>query len=336
MGDKMAKKIDMTGWVMKEHGVPDSLITILEEDKEYKIKNNIKSKHAYWKCKCECSNIFTADGYNIRNGLTKSCPYCTLRNYHSFINMTGWKMWEHGQPDSRVEVIQINNKYSKENNLSRRHIYWDCKCLCGNLFTAKGEDLRNGRTKSCGCYQKERWEEVKTTNKIDLIGKQFNDLLVLEESGRTENKQVLWKCKCLLCNGITYKTTNALTSNIAKNCGCEKESRGVYLVKKILTTNNIPYVAEKTYKDCKNEYNAALRYDFYINNHFLLEVDGQQHFYSTGGWNSPEKFEITQKNDKIKDEYAKSHNIPLKRIPYYEWNEITLETIMSDKWLIKD
>ena len=29
-------KIDMTGWVMKEHGVPESLLTVLKEDNEYK------------------------------------------------------------------------------------------------------------------------------------------------------------------------------------------------------------------------------------------------------------------------------------------------------------
>lgn len=29
-------KIDMTGWIMKEHNVPDSILTILEEDKMYK------------------------------------------------------------------------------------------------------------------------------------------------------------------------------------------------------------------------------------------------------------------------------------------------------------
>ena len=32
----MAKKIDMTGWVMKEHNVPDSKLTVIEEDFDYK------------------------------------------------------------------------------------------------------------------------------------------------------------------------------------------------------------------------------------------------------------------------------------------------------------
>lgn len=32
----MMSKIDMTGWVMKEHNVKDSLLTVIEEAKNYK------------------------------------------------------------------------------------------------------------------------------------------------------------------------------------------------------------------------------------------------------------------------------------------------------------
>ena len=44
----------------------------------------------------------------------------------------------------------------------------------------------------------------------------------------------------------------------------------------------------------------------------------------------------TTKYDKLKNEYAKFHNIPLKRIPYWDFDKITLENIMSDKWLINN
>lgn len=29
---------------------------------------------------------------------------------------------------------------------------WLCKCECGNKVIVKGSLLRNGTTKSCGCY----------------------------------------------------------------------------------------------------------------------------------------------------------------------------------------
>lgn len=36
---------------------------------------------------------------------------------------------------------------------------WICQCECGNTHTTRGENLRNGRTKSCGCLQKELMSE---------------------------------------------------------------------------------------------------------------------------------------------------------------------------------
>lgn len=67
----MGKKIDMTGWIMKEHGVPNSRLTVIAEDKEYKLQNN--KKGIFWKCKCECGNIIIANGTYIRNGDRLSC-----------------------------------------------------------------------------------------------------------------------------------------------------------------------------------------------------------------------------------------------------------------------
>lgn len=68
----MGKKIDMTGWVMKEHGILDSKLTVLYEDKEY-VKNRKTLVGPYWLCKCECGNITTVLGQSLRKGNTKSC-----------------------------------------------------------------------------------------------------------------------------------------------------------------------------------------------------------------------------------------------------------------------
>lgn len=40
----MRKLIDMTGWIMKEHGVPDSRLTVLERDISKGTHN------VYWFC----------------------------------------------------------------------------------------------------------------------------------------------------------------------------------------------------------------------------------------------------------------------------------------------
>lgn len=41
---------------------------------------------------------------------------------------------------------------------------WNCVCKCGTERVISGGDLRNGHSKSCGCYQKEVASEVNSTH----------------------------------------------------------------------------------------------------------------------------------------------------------------------------
>jgi len=43
---------------------------------------------------------------------------------------------------------------SKSDSVNKR-TYWNCVCDCGSQFKARTGFLRNGKTSSCGCYQKE-------------------------------------------------------------------------------------------------------------------------------------------------------------------------------------
>lgn len=66
-------KEDMAGWVMAEHGVPDSLLTVIEQTDDYISPTGIH--YSRWKCMCSCEkhNILYASGTNIRSGEVKSC-----------------------------------------------------------------------------------------------------------------------------------------------------------------------------------------------------------------------------------------------------------------------
>lgn len=49
-------------------------IEVLEEDKDYSVRNGIKSKAKYWKCKCNlCGKIFSTRTWCLTSGHTKSC-----------------------------------------------------------------------------------------------------------------------------------------------------------------------------------------------------------------------------------------------------------------------
>ena len=67
----MSTLIDMTGWVMSEHGVPYSKLTVIERVNP---PEHLKDKHCtYWKCQCECGNTTIVRRDALLNGKTKSC-----------------------------------------------------------------------------------------------------------------------------------------------------------------------------------------------------------------------------------------------------------------------
>lgn len=66
-----------------------------------------------------------------------------------------------GQKYGRLTPI----KYDRTEN---KRAYWICKCDCGNLISVATNNLRNGHTKSCGCYAHE--ERVKNATKHEMTG----------------------------------------------------------------------------------------------------------------------------------------------------------------------
>ncbi len=54
--------------------------------------------------------------------------------------------------------------------------------------------------------------------KIDLIGKRFGRLVVIEEAER-KNRKLRWKCKCD-CNSYVYVIGYSLRDGRTKSCGC--------------------------------------------------------------------------------------------------------------------
>lgn len=172
----MPKLIDMTGQVMKEHGILDSRITVLEKA-SYKLKDG----HYPWKCKCSCGNIIYSTGSNLRNGNVKSCGCLNkqkasqnakirnISNKPSLIDMTGWIMKEHGVENSKLNVIKyLGNSF------------WECQCECGNICVVDSTRLRNGTTRSCGCINSLNESKIKKflqENNIEFEEQySFNDL----------------------------------------------------------------------------------------------------------------------------------------------------------------
>lgn len=103
-----------------------------------------------------------------------------------------------------------------------------------------------------------------------------------------------------------------------KRCPACNQSKGERLIEKILSEANVEYRREYRFSDCKLR--RELKFDFVLFRNssavLAIEYDGMQHFRPMGVWGGEEKLKRTQECDKIKDNYCKSKNIPLVRIPY--------------------
>lgn len=125
----------------------------------------------------------------------------------------------------------------------------------------------------------------------------------------------------MLCNKHNISFNQSPANHIAGKIGCvlcQKElfSIGENKIYDILTENNISFVKEKRFPDCKNI--KHLRFDFYLQEkNICIEYDGRQHFCNSS-WGGDEELQKRIINDQIKNQYCKDNNIRLIRIRYDE------------------
>ena len=236
-----------------------------------------------------------------------------------------------GKKFDKLLVLERDYLYPKVKNLKNSHAYWKCICDCGKIKTIDGVALRQGKTTSCGCFRKEKNGEI---NKKHLINQRFGRLQVIKETKERYQRNIIWECLCD-CGNKVYVTYHSLLSGNTQSCGCLK-SKGEEKIIQLLQQNKISYETQKTFIDCCSPNGFNLRFDFYINNSFLLEFDGVQHYRSGTGWNTSSNYEKIKFYDEIKNKYCIENNICLKRIPYWEIDNLTIEDILNDKFLIKN
>ena len=306
----MGKFIDLTG---NQYG----LLTVIKRGK------NI-GKATAWLCQCNCGNpeLVLIRGDHLKNGATKSCG-CLHRASFSEIGKKN-KNNLLGQRFGRLVILE-EEKERRYNN-----VVWKCQCDCGNIVKIPSSKLTSGHTQSCGCLAKETISNLFLT---DLTGQTFGHLTVLKRNCdiKSPNGGAVWWCKCDCGQVVSIAAHNLKQGTIS--CGCIKSSIGEENIRKILDEEKIKYQTEYKFFEL-----GQLRYDFYLPEHNrLIEFDGIQHFIkkNNSAWDRENKFENRQARDKIKNEYAISHNIPLVRIPYWERDNITIEMIMGDQYLIK-
>jgi len=117
----------------------------------------------------------------------------------------------------RLTVLHVTDKISHETYM------YLCKCSCeeGNEILVRGDMLKAGRVKSCGCLKKRR--------QINIGGK-FSNLEVVEFIGlkqvtKDSKKTELYKCKCICGNYIDVARSDL--GERVRSCGCLDRNKDI-------------------------------------------------------------------------------------------------------------
>lgn len=152
-----------------------------------------------WRCRCECGTEVIVSRANLRAGTKTSCGALGCRKT-KLIDLTGQKF-------GKLTVIE------RAENSPTQGTMWKCKCECGAEVIVSRHALRDGNMKSCGS------ENCRINKYIDLTGKRFGRLVVLERAGNDVRGKAQWRCQCD-CGNEFITISERLKSGSAKSCGC--------------------------------------------------------------------------------------------------------------------
>lgn len=268
-----------------------------------------KPKGVFWLCECSCGNKSFVNTGNLNNGHITSCWECGH-----------YKTGKHkrkdlvGQRFGKLIVLEMIYPDRKISNT----VYCKCQCDCGNIVMIPQSSFSQDiKTQSCGCLRK---EVVSNKLRKSVVGQRFCSLTVIEEYYYQDvTKPPELKCVCD-CGNMKILPKRDVCSGHTSSCGCMRTSSLERNVESILNSLNCNYKKEYMFDDCK--YINKLKFDFVIfdkenNITQIIETDGKQHYEANDYFGGEEQFKIVQLRDKIKNEYCKTNNIPLLRLPYY-------------------
>lgn len=216
-----------------------------------------------------------------------------------------------------------------------------CLCTCCNktIKYIRNSDLKKYAKSKCrACTIKEQNEKKRTIK----VGDVFGHLTVIGDGG-ADGRRHYSICQCDCKNQTVLKVQdNRLKTGNTKSCGCIS-SRGEDIIRTLLDQHNILYDYDKMFMPLFRETGRRLRFDFVIYNNNgdierFVEFDGNQHKTGMwgGSWHNLETLEVITERDNIKNQYCLTHNYKLIRIPYSLINTITIDDILTDKYLIKE
>lgn len=276
----------------------------------------------------------------------------------------GYPVYEKGTwkavPGAQAGAFVLDKIVGKSGN----HNIWAGHCLaCGNPYAEKREDnlkigaeggkvYSTGRrcngTRSCGCKQNKQFKNANTKGIIeeDLSGQVLNGWKLIQKTFcKDSNRSYKYLCQSVvypnffdilsirhLKDGFVAKAHLAKTSYQEVQYKLLEEkpklSKNEERIVQMCKNNGIRGNWQYKFLNCKDK--LPLPFDFLLENKYIVEYDGEQHFYIISLFDKNEdSFFVRRAHDLIKNKYCFEHNIPLIRIPYdtdYTIDDLRLET----------
>ena len=270
-------------------------------------------KSVYWIC--EKGHNWKAIIKSRSNG--NGCPYCSNRRV-----LKGFNDLETINPALAKEWHPIKNeKHPFEvMSCSGKKYWWVCK---------NGHEWKStlsNRAKGSSCPICSGHSLLKGFNDLATINPALAKEWHPDRNKKTpcnvrvgSHEQVWWRCS----KGHDWRT--AIKSRSSGNgCPICNESRGEREISKILNYYQISFIPQYRIDECKNK--RALPFDFgiIVDNSLigLIEYDGEQHFKAIKAFGGKSALNSVKKRDEIKTSYCLKNDIPLLRIPYWNFNNI--------------
>lgn len=279
---------------------------------------------------CNKSYVTRFDGF--KKG--KRCPNCCQEYENSFAHHIEEELGEPLEKYWDFEKNTVNpyliNKYSREkiwikctnesinkmNGLMKKDYHKSYEILPSNFIQGR-------RCSYCGNHKTHIYDSFGYNNpKMLDLWSDKNNINPFEIAAKS-NKRYIFICyKC----GKEFKAT---ASDVMGSCKICNSSLGEFKVNTYLKKLDIEFKQDICYfNDLRGINGGLLRPDFILPQYKVwIEYDGEFHYKNKVNKQTQEEYEFQNKNDKIKDRYAKEHGWKLIRIPYWEINNI--ESILN-------
>lgn len=269
-----------------------------------------------------CNKHFDKIQYRPYSGIKYSKTPCLYCNKELEREITLGSLEDiYNSPRFNREKIEILGEYINDSTKLL------CQCnYCNHQWYVTPNKLKHGR--GCpNCAHIAVGDKFRKTHEQAQkdISQKYPTIKML---GRYVNCNSKIDFKCLTCGTVwTAKYKDVFKGGTG--CPHCRSSIGEFNIATYLNDNNINYIRQHYFPDCKNE--EPLRFDFYLPDYnTVIEFQGEQHYFPvnfTGHWSKEEldkQFEYTKLRDNIKRKYCKSQGIQMVEIPYWDKNKVNL------------